>query len=98
MMGARTTTFYMANLGSELLRMLAARERNDEKAFRESARRSLALADSALAREHARGREEILTLKKIINDFLGGEARYAITKKEIESYFFPFAIKQMEMS
>ncbi len=91
----RDANFFMANLGSEFTRMLSARARNDERELHESAKRALAIADAALALQGPHGREEVLLLKKIINDIPNRDTAYSLTKKEVESYFRPFAMKEM---
>lgn len=98
MNATRNANFYMANLGSEFLRILAARDRSDKTTFRESIKRCLGIIDTLVSFKETRGQQrEIIILKNIINDLLENNGQnYQITKKEAESYFYPFAIRQMQ--
>ncbi len=94
----RDTNFYMANLGSELIRMISARDKGDKTSSLSSAERCLSLIEKALdtAKSHLH-RQEISILKDIVEDAVSEtEHKYSITKKEVESYFYPFALRFMK--
>jgi len=82
----------MANIGSEILRMAASKERNDEPNIQKSAERALELIDLSITGEQ-RGRslEEFLRLRDIVADYYIGQQIFQTSKRELSSYFLPFA-------
>lgn len=92
----RDADFYMANLGSEMTRLLSARDRGDRTAMAVAAERCLTLADRAIAAETiAAHRREIAMLKTIISDTLSANPQYAVTQGSTTAYFYPFALRKL---
>lgn len=94
-MTERSNLFYMANLGSEFLRVFSAYEKKDMKATQSAAERCLSITDTLLKNKKSIGEEkEILMLKNIVSGFLNNEP-FIIKRSEIESYFNPFAVRMV---
>ncbi len=86
----------MANLGSEFLRVVSAHEKNNREALLGAVKRCFGIIDALLAEPKSKSqKEEILILKKVLEDFGGEKRNYSIKRKEIESYFNPFARRIM---
>ena len=88
----RSTSFLMANLGSELTRFFALQKQGDRQNAEASANRSYDIILKLSAREDiGGGKREIEILKDIIKDALSDEQKYHITEAELNTYFIPFA-------
>lgn len=88
----RTTSFLMANLGSELTRFFVLQRQGDHKNAEARANRSLDIISKIMVREDiGNGKKEIGILKDIVEDVLSGSRKYNVTGEELSSYFFPFA-------
>lgn len=90
---ARTPLFYMANLGSEVARLSAARMRgiNDAKA---SLARCLNILDEYERVETSPGGiKEAETLRRVLADFVKESRQYSVNSEELEEYFMPFALR-----
>ena len=96
----KNNTFYMANLGSELMRAFLLREKGDkENATASALRCSKIIHDLAGSENSASELKELLILEDILKDFLENNLKnYSISKKDLESYFNPFAIRAMSAS
>lgn len=96
----RNANFYMANLGSEFLRAFRAWEVNDKESYAASRERCRSIINTLLSLKEMKKREmEINLLEEILNDFEHKKNRkYIITKKHIESYFNPFAMRIMSVT
>lgn len=91
----RDANFYMANLGSEMTRLISARDRGDQAAMVASAERCLSLANQAIEAETIPAhRNEIAILKGVIADVLAGNPQYTVTQSAATAYFYPFALRQ----
>ncbi len=89
---ARTSAFYVANLGSEVSRLQSALAKGDT-----------ALADGAMKR--ARGifdalselplrpaeRSEINVLREVVEDLPSQRHHFSVDEKSLQDYFLPFA-------
>ena len=93
---ARTPLFLMANLGSEVSRMLSALERGDA----DMARRSKKRADEILASiiefpEMQPRKRELLLLKNVIEGFFDKNSEFKVRSNSLKEYFIPFALRAM---
>ena len=82
----------MANLGSEVSRLLDSKEKGD----REMAQKCLARAQRIFEQienipEMQPRKEELSLLREIVDDVVQESPRYEVSKSNLKSYFFPFA-------
>ncbi|MBI3632837.1 MAG: hypothetical protein HY226_00940 [Candidatus Vogelbacteria bacterium] len=90
----RTALFYMANLGSEFIRVFNAFDKKNESACRLSAGRCLLIINKLRSLGEMKTREpEVSRLEDILNDILSGNQVYTVTKFQVEKYFNPFALR-----
>lgn len=93
----RTNTFYMANLGSEMIRAFLLREKGDEEYVRLSVLRCFKIINDLIRSENRPAEiKEVLILEDILRDFMENNLKnYSISRKDLESYFNPFAMRVM---
>ena len=93
----KNATFYMANLGSELLRLFIWREKKDEHNAKASALRCLKIIKDLQQVSSKPGAiKEAHILEDIIKDFMENDLKnYSISKEDLEKYFNPFAMRVM---
>lgn len=93
----RTNAFYMANLGSEFIRAFLLHEKGDEKHARLSALRCFKIINDLMRGENRSAEiKEVLILEDILRDFMENNLKnYSINRKDLESYFNPFAMRVM---
>ncbi len=90
---ARTSLFYMANLGPEVARLSIARDKsaNDAKA---SLARCLNILDEYERLETSSGgKKEAETLRRVLTDFIKEKREYSVNREQLEEYFMPFALR-----
>lgn len=93
----RTSLFLMANLGSEMVRLFAAVERHDELRAAQSAARATFIINELESHEELRGRTaEVKVLAAIVEDVRSGAKKLSVSRRQIERYFLPFALKVMQ--
>lgn len=92
----RDSCFYMANLGSEMKRLYASREKGDKKEMETSYDRAMNIIEKALTLKELRGREgEFLMLKNLLQDLVSKKSEVYIQERHLASYFTPFALRVM---
>jgi hypothetical protein len=88
----RTSGFLMANLGAEVSRILAAKDRGNTALVRESIDRALKILTEILEIPNMKPRQaEIETLRDVITDVTRPNPIYRVSRKNLSSYFIPFA-------
>ena len=88
----------MANLGSEVARLVRAVESKSLARADESCTRALDIVNELLAHPELKGRtEEIEILKDVIEDISSVMPKYRIKSEELESYFMPFAMRTLRV-
>jgi len=98
MINERTNLFYMANLGSEFMRVFSAYEKKDMIAVHTASIRAIAIADTLLKNKKSNAEEkEITILKEILTNFQNNELINSVRKNDIEAYFQPFALRMMSL-
>lgn len=86
----------MANLGSEMLRAFSFNEKGDKAMTEASIARCLKIIDILTADSaDSPGKREALILKDILESILQNKKKYSISKKDLEIYFNPFALRFM---
>ena len=92
----RTPAFLMANLGSEVTRIYAAREARDTARGEQSLSRALSILERLREHPLLAGRTgEIEILHDVLIDSATAQPRYAVSKSQFEAYFLPFAQKAL---
>ncbi len=89
----RTSLFYMANLGAEVVRLSAARERGIDDA-KTALSRCLNIIDEYKRVETSPGgKKEAETLRRVLADFIKEKRQYSVDANQLEEYFMPFALR-----
>lgn len=88
----RTPAFYLANLGSEVLRLQAALAKNDTELTEGALKRARAIFDT-LAHVSLRPaeRKEIELLRDVVEDMPKEKHAFSIQPQTLHDYFMPFA-------
>lgn len=82
----------MGNIGSEVGRVALWEGKNEEH-FQHAANRALELFDLTLADVRWRGRlREIARAREVFCDAMNGGKEYGSTLRDLDRYFFPFAL------
>lgn len=92
MNNARTSTFYLANLGSEVARLQSALAKKDAELSAGALKRTRTIFEKLLSlplRESARS--EIKMLQEVVEDLPKQEHRFSVDTKSLQDYFSPFA-------
>ena len=83
----------MANIGSEIHRLVTWKQKNDNKRFDEAFDRSLELIDLTLAdRRWKTGYKEIARVREILCDICFGQDQYNTSLEDLDNYFMRFAL------
>jgi hypothetical protein len=92
----RNSLFLMANLGSEVSKIISAKQRNDQTLLSTYLNQAHKILKDLLAMPDMKPREvEIKTLEKVIEDMSQPKPTMKISTQSITSYFTPFAIRLM---
>lgn len=82
----------LANIGSEVNRVIYWKSINDQTNTRKAASRTLELLDLTLADPRWRFRlQEICRLREVFCDYYLGPLHYKTSQKILRDYFLPFA-------
>lgn len=82
----------MGNIGSEVHRALAAKNKKDEKKFESSILRALELIDLTLGDARLKKRlKELARAREVLCDVAYGRGEYEIKFEDVDRYFFDFA-------
>ena len=88
----RTCLFYMANLGSEMSRVLLEYERKDFQRMQDSIIRTENIIQKIKKFPSMKGRTgEIEILESIVDDL--SQKKFELNKDQLLDYFSPFAIR-----
>ena len=92
----RTPLFYMANLGSEMSRILLEYEKKDFEKMENSILRAEDIIKKIKEFPEMKGRtDELEILKSIIEDL--NQKKFELDKNQLLGYFSPFAIRLMSL-
>lgn len=93
----RSSQFLMANLGSEVARLYAAKDSNINERVVASSERALHIIDELSAHPELEGRAgEIDILRDVIEDTTYPTPQYGVSSKDLEAYFMPFALRTLQ--
>lgn len=96
MIPERTSLFLMANLGAEVSRIIAARDRDDAPAVQTALARAEGILREAMNLPDMRSREQELgALGVAIHSLAQGDAPHAVSPAHLKAYFTPFALRLM---
>ena len=94
----RTSTFLMANLGSEIARLFSAVEKSDESKIKTAKKRAeQILRQLADMPDMISRRPEINIIKEIIADLGKKQSRFSVTAESLAKYFQPFALRVLSV-
>lgn len=93
MNAVRTPLFYMANLGAEVSRLCAARDRSEADAAAPLNRCLKIIDDYARVETVPSHMQEVSILRDVITDIARKDRRFRVSPEELESYFVPFATR-----
>ena len=83
----------MANIGSEVSRMTAAKERGDEINLRQSTERVLEILDLTINSHQKKSCfRELLLLRDVLADYGFNFFNFIVVQRELSEYFLPFAL------
>lgn len=88
----RPIYFYVANLGSEVQRILSWKERGDKEAMRNAYNRSISIIQTIKSFNKKNANIEMGILEECLSNFIVGKDTL-ITRNQISSYFNPFALR-----
>ena len=93
----RTSLFYMANLGSEISRVLSEYQKKDFEKMKNSVIRAKDIIAKVEEFPEMKGRTgELEILKSIIEDL--NQKKFELNKDQLLGYFSPFAVRLMSLS
>lgn len=93
----RNSLFLMANLGSEVSRLLSFKEKGDLEEAKKSCLRSEQILNQISDCPDMKSRQpEIIILKDIIEDLVVPKNRYSIIPEDLRNYFTPFAARLLK--
>ncbi len=82
----------MANIGSEVSRVVVCKERGDQANLEKSTERALEILDMAIISSQSKNRlKELLRLRDILADYGFDLFNFVISGQELNNYFLPFA-------
>ena len=86
----------LANIGSEVSRVIHWQEAGDKVEKEKALERALELLDLTLADMHLPARRlELARLREALSDLFLGTREYDIPPESLEDYFLPFALRVM---
>ncbi len=87
----------MANLGSEVARLYSAKDAHAEERIVSSSTRALHIIDELSIHPEMSGHTgEINILRSVIEDTASPAPKFTVSSKDLEAYFLPFALRNLE--
>lgn len=92
----RNSLFLMANLGSEVSKIISAKKKNDQTLLASYLEQAEKILKDIMTMPDMKSREsEIKTLTEVIEDIAKPKPKLTISNEVITSYFMPFAVRLM---
>lgn len=85
--------FLAANLGSEVTRLLRAKEERDAERARGAYERACAIVEELKMNTNASGQSESAMLLTVLDDFMRHNPVLSVRAETLKAYFYPFARK-----
>lgn len=92
-MKVQTSLFLMANLGSEVTRIFSYQDRRDSNMFNLAMEKTKSIFAELKNIPETKDNGEIDILRDIINDISQNSKKYDVPLEQLQSYFYPFAMK-----
>lgn len=93
----RTSQFLMANIGSEVSRIISAKNNNDFALVKDALERVMTIITQLKSKPEMKERiYEINTLELVIRDNAQLKPTLEVSDKNLQSYFIPFAMRVIE--
>lgn len=87
--------FYVANLGSEIQRVLEWKEKDDKKSMQNAYKRALSIIDTIKNFGNRNANLEMGILQETINNMIANDDRCKVNRDQISAYFNPFALRML---
>jgi hypothetical protein len=98
MIQKRNSTFLMANLGSEVARLLQARAEKNQERMKGASNRARLIFDEIMTLPDIKSRKkEIELVWEVIEDLQSETPRFSVSTDLLRNYFMPFALKAMSV-
>ena len=95
----RTSAFLMANLGAEVLRILSAKDHNNELQIRECFERASKILKQIMTLPDMKTRKvEMNALSLLLHDMTIPNPTIHVSRNNISSYFTHFAMRVMNLN
>lgn len=92
------STFLMANLGSEVTRLLQARGEKNVERMKGAHDRGCKILDSMTMLPDMESRKKELDIvREVMDDFMLEKPKLAVHQEFLKNYFLPFALKAMSV-
>lgn len=85
--------FYVANLGSEVQRILSWKEKGDKEAMENSYKRAIAIIDTIEKFDNTSANKEMSIFKNTLNSVVSGNLEFNLDRDQASAYFNPFALR-----
>lgn len=90
----RSSLFLMANLGSEVSRLLSFEEKGDVVEVEKSYQRSKRILEQIEDCPQMKSRHmEVAILGEVIEDLVTSKKKYSVYSEDLQNYFIPFATR-----
>ncbi|KKW11654.1 MAG: hypothetical protein UY50_C0009G0040 [Parcubacteria group bacterium GW2011_GWA2_49_9] len=83
--------FLVANLGSEVTRLLHARSEHNVERMRGAYERACGIVEELTITTNEGGRQESVVLRTVLDDLVSPNPLLSINQETLKSYFLPFA-------
>ncbi|MDP2946864.1 MAG: hypothetical protein Q8N88_02005 [Nanoarchaeota archaeon] len=89
----RPLYFYVANLGSEIQRVLGWKEKGDKIAMQNAHKRAVSIIDKIKSFGNKSANTEMDILQKSLKELISENKESTLDRNQISSYFNPFALR-----
>lgn len=93
----RTPLFLMANLGSEVSKIISAKQKKDYTMLNFAVLKANSIITELKEIPETRDNAEIDILEKVINDLTSETPMYNVSILHLKSYFLPFSTRLMQI-
>ena len=94
----RTSTFLMANLGSEIARLFLAVEKGDELKIKATKERADGILHQLENMPDMKSRQiELSIINEVIDDLEKKQKQFSVTAESFSRYFQPFALRVLSV-
>jgi|SRR3989344_4591745 len=87
--------FYVANLGSEVQRMFVWKEKGDKEATQNAYKRAISIIERIKSFGNKSANAEMSVLQKSLKELTSESNKFNLNRRQMSSYFNPFALRVM---